>query len=243
MIRRSLSLVCCVALLTAAAQAQAGTIYTSDPVLAHETAGVTNYATFSNFFAGDVGSPFTPSSSELDAHGYRVYDGGSITGLPGSNWILATFASPESMIRVFPNVDHFGSAYDGYQYSVAGSNDGTTWTQLYDTLTVAGASEPFTIGTFTGTAPTRVNNVLTPGSGSTNGILGYEADFTFGSAYKYYAFGASTEAVNAGNSDQELSAVSTAPVPEPAAWLPAATALVGLFAWRRRARVAASACK
>src|ERR1051325_11418230 len=99
-------------LLTAGMAARA-TIYTSDPLIADETAGITEYATFSNFFSGDVSSPFTPSSTELAVHGFRVYDGGTLPGLSGGNWILATFSSPVSAIRVFPNIDHFGSQYDG----------------------------------------------------------------------------------------------------------------------------------
>jgi hypothetical protein len=241
MIRKCLSLLSGVALLAiAAGEAHATlTVYTSDPNIGDLTAGVTSYATFSNFFGGDVSSPFTPTSSELANDGFRVFAGGSITGLPaGNNWILATFADPTALIRVFPNIDHFGFAYDGYQYTIQGSNNGTTWTPLFDVLTVNGAGEPFTLGTTTGTAPVRVNNVLTPGAGP-NGTVGYEADFQFNQAYKYYAFGASTEAFNAGNADQELSAVGSV-VPEPATWLLPATALVGLLGYRgRRAAQAA----
>ena len=41
---------------------------------------------------------------------------------------LATFAAPVSSIVVLPNIDHFGAAYDGYQYAIEGSNDLSTWT-------------------------------------------------------------------------------------------------------------------
>jgi hypothetical protein len=215
------------------------TVYTADANLADFLNG--NYATLSNFFAGDVGSPYTPTNATVGA-GLRVYSGGSLTGLSsGNNWILATFSSPTASIEVLPNIDHFGSAYDGYQYTIEGSNDGTTWTPLYDTLTVAGASEPFTIGSFTGTAPLRVNNVLTPGAGP-GGTVGYEAFFSFGSAYKWYAFGASTEAFNAGNSDQELSAVLSS-VPEPQTWALMLLGFVGLgyTGYRKGKRFAAIA--
>jgi hypothetical protein len=138
-----------------------------------------------------------------------------------------------SSIRVFPNIDHFGSAFDGYQYTIEGSNNGTTWTPLFDAFTVIGAGEPFTLGTFTGTPPSVVNNVLTPGAGP-GGTVGNEADFSFGTAYTGYAFGASTEAINSGNADQELSgvgALSVAPVPAPliGAGIPSALAVGGVL--------------
>jgi hypothetical protein len=196
--------------------AASATTYTSDPTLGDFASPSSNFATLSDFASGDVGSPYTPTFTTLSS-GLRVYDGTLAGDLPPNNWILATFSSPVSAIRVFPNIDHFGAAYDGFQYAIEGSNDLKTWTPLFDALSVSGAGEPFTLGGFTGTAPTNVNNVLTPGAGP-GGTVGYIADFNFGTGYKYYAFGASTEAVGAGNTDQELSAVTAGGVPEPATW-------------------------
>jgi hypothetical protein len=73
-----------VAMLAADGVAHA-VVYTNDTNIAHFTAGIGNYATFSNFSSGDVASPFTPTSTELANQGLRVYNGGSITGLPASN--------------------------------------------------------------------------------------------------------------------------------------------------------------
>jgi hypothetical protein len=191
--------------------------YTNDTNIAHFTANIGSYATLTNFnnSDGNVTSPFTPTSTELATTQFRVYNFPPftpITGLPAtSNWLLATFSSPVSTIVVFPNIDHFGSNYDGYQYTIQGSNDGATWTPLFDALTVNGSVEPFTLGSFSGTAPSTVNNVLTPGSAPGSfGTVGYIATFNFRTPYKYYAFGTSSVATT--NTEQELSAVG-APAP------------------------------
>jgi uncharacterized repeat protein (TIGR01451 family) len=193
------------------------TTYTSDTNIADFTSGMPSYATFSNFSSteGACVSSFTPTSAEVEGTPCRVY-GGTLpiagTNLPNNNWILAAFPSAVSRIEVYPNIDHFGSAYDGYQYQIYGSNDLTTWTALFDAASVHASNtatgEPFTLGTFTGTAPSTVNNVLTPGAGP-GGTVGYIAQFQFPAAYKYYAFGASTVAFAQGNPDQELSAVTS----------------------------------
>jgi hypothetical protein len=231
--RMMLSLLSGAAVLLVANAAHA-TIYTSDGTLSDFYSN--SYATLSNYTLGDVAPPtYTPTNTTLN-QGLRVYQGGATpTGLPaGNNWILATFAAPISSIRVFPNIDHVGAPFDGYQYTIEGSNNLTTWTALFDATSVLGAGEPFTLGTSTGTAPTRVNNVLTPGAGP-NGTVGYIADFNFANAYQYYAFGASTVAFQQGNSDQELSAVGPA-VPELSTWAMMILGFAGLgfMAYRRR---------
>ncbi len=213
--------------LGALTQAQA-TTYTSDSNLADFT--VSEYAVFTNrssLFGDLPGS--TPTNTTIDV-GNRVY---------GNNFspaILAKFAAATNSIRVFANMDHLGSPYDGYQYTIYGSTDGSTYTLLFDALTVLGSGEPFTLGTFTGTAPTTVNNVVV-GVGGGEGRTGYIADFTFSTAYQYYEFGASTVAIAQGNADQELSAVgnlAAVPEPEPFALMLAGLGVLGFVGRRRR---------
>lgn len=226
-----LTTVACAALaLGAQTQVQAVT-YTSNTNLSAFTSGVSEYATFTNCgsLSGDLGCA-APSITTID-FGQRVY------GNNLSPAIFTEFSSATNSIRVFANMDHLGSPYDGYQYTIFGSNDGSSYTGLFDALTVDGSGEPFTLGTFTGTAPTTVNNIVV-GTGGGQGITGYIADFTFSTAYKYYMFGASTVAINQGNADQELSAVGmiSSPVPEPETYtmLLAGLAFLGYMARRRK---------
>jgi len=237
--RLMLSTLSGIAVLSAASGAHA-TTYTSDPNLSDFLTGNGSYATLSNF-SGGTASPYTPTDASISS-GTRAYAGGSITGLPtNNNWILATFSNATADIRVFSNIDHFGSAYDGYQYTIEGSNDLTHWNFLFDATSVSSSGEPFTLLASNGTAPTTVNNVLSPSGGA----VGYIADFDFGTAYNYYAFGASTVAFAQGNPDQELSAVSTIPgaVPEPSTWamLLLGFAGIGFMAYRRSHKGAAFA--
>jgi hypothetical protein len=190
------------------AQATPTTAYTSNTNLSDFTTNVT-FGTFTQQYPWgghtDKNVPYTPTAASLN-QGFRLVGDGQETP------IVVQFGKPVSDLFVFPNMDHYGSAYDGYQYTVAGSNDGINYTPLFDALTVNGSGEPFTLGSFTGTAPYLVNNVLTPGAGP-GGTVGYEAFFKFSESYKYYEFGSSTMAINSGNPDQELSAVGTTPEP------------------------------
>jgi hypothetical protein len=187
------------------------TQYTSDATLADFTNPITNWASFNSASSSDMTLPYTPTAAILDT-GDRVV--GSSTQA-----IVVQFSAPVSRIRVFPNIDHYGSSFDGFQYSISGSTDGVNWTPLFDATSVTGTGEPFTLGTFIGTEPNVVNNVLTNASSTgtgtggvgTGGTIGYVAEFVFSQAYTYYSLGPSTVATNSGNADQELSGVAALP--------------------------------
>ena len=236
----------------AAAGAANATVYTQDTNLADFDTGLV-WGTFSNFLTSKPAGPFTPTPATI-ATNSRVAGGKTLPGLPTTNnWMLVTFASPTSVIRVIPDMDQYGVATDGYQYTIEGSNDGKTWTSLFDVTKVLGTGPQFTIGAFKGTAPNKVDNIIT--GGVKDQAAGYIADFRFKTAYKYYAFGGSTQAFLYGDGKEpadravepELDGVGTtstalktgafAVVPEPGTWAMMLTGIgaLGLLARRRRA--------
>jgi hypothetical protein len=125
------------------------------------------------------------------------------------------FSSPVADIVVFPNIDHVGKYWDGYQYQIWGGvldpvdpNQIDFNTLLFDPITVNGASvtescspqadQHFTLATWAGTGPSLVNNALTlgnepaiplcPGGRGPGGYVGYEAYFSFDMPYEFYGF-------------------------------------------------------
>lgn len=226
-------------------------VYTQDPNLNHFTSTVVagNYATFidgllSQFcfpcIPPSTTLPYTPTTAILTAKNYP-----RVIGRDASPPIVVQFSKAVSKILVFNNVDHVGFAWDSLQYNIYGSNDGISFTLLFNPLSVKefntpGIDTPFTLATWQGVGPTLVNNTLTPGLHGFGGDIGYEEYFDFGkSAFQYYAFRTSSLALDtAGEVEQELSAVAeaAAAIPEPPMW---STMLIGVWIlgfqlWRRQ---------
>ena len=227
--------------------AMANPAYTQDGDLASFTATVQDYATFTNGNMNPAMSlPYTPTTAILSAPDYPRIIGAS--AVP----VVAQFDAPVSQILVFNNVDHVGYAWDAYQYKIYGSNDGSSYSLLFDPQSVnepdngSSIATPFTLATWTGTAPTLVNNTLTPGLGSWVGTIGYEAYFDFGSsAYSYFEFLPSSLAVTVNQENElELSAVARAeaPIPEPASMLLLGSGFAASLAASRRRRTPRTAC-
>jgi hypothetical protein len=194
------------------------TVYALDPNLSDFTATVSSYGTFINGQLSGGGnlsgsSTYTPTNTLLLGLNYSRVVGG---GLGGNLPVVVQFgvAGQTSTIVVFDNIDHLGRSWDVFQYHIWGSNDNTTYFDLFDPISVheadnPGANAAFTLNAYTGTAPTLLNNTVTPGLGSIVGNIGYEEYFTFSSPYAYFKFLPSTLTLTAptGENELELSAV------------------------------------
>ncbi len=225
--------------------ASAATVYSQDSNLADFTSTISTYGTFIQDLSGTIS--YTPTNAILLAADYPRKVGTTFRSVD------VQFGTATDHIVVFDNIDHLGYAWDVFQYEILGSNDGSSFTSLFNPHSVNEADQPnvnaaFTLNQFTGTAPTLLNNSLTPGLGSSVGNIGYEEYFQFSTSYSYYRFTPSylTLNVNGGENELELSAVGIAVpsqtildtssgTPEPASFLFAATGLAALAARRRRA--------
>jgi hypothetical protein len=220
------------ALILAGSLAHGSITYTQDTNVHDFTSTVTTYA---QFISGS-GSPYTPTSAELESSNPLRIIGGS-----GGVTVDFGVGNQVSKILVFNNIDHLGHAWDAFQpYRIYGSNDNVSFTQLSDALTaspadVDGVDQHFTLDSWTGTPPVFINNTVS------SNHLGYETYFDFSStgSFRYYKFLYSTltqNNVGLGEWEVELSGVAAAqaPTPEPGTLLLLGSGAVGLCGVIRR---------
>ena len=103
-----LSLTICLLALATTPMVMADPIFTHDPNLSGFTSNI-SFGTFIQATFRDAGTgplPYTPTLAQVNA-GLRVY--GNDTVDP----VIVEFSNAVNFIRVFPNIDHFGSSYEG----------------------------------------------------------------------------------------------------------------------------------
>jgi hypothetical protein len=173
------------------------------------------------------------------------------------NLLVWQFANPKDSVRLYTHQDHYGGGpipNDGFtanevlEYSVWGCNGATgacktspEWTLLSDptgyNFPVAGKPEYVFFGT-------PAAEIFRGGSTEFGLVNAYVQDFTFPTAYNFFAIRGSTIAMNANTADPELDAMVAfnrinvplpgTGIPEPMTVTLFGVGLAGLIAVRRR---------
>lgn len=251
--------------LAASTQVAAATVYvagTTTPLTSYP-AGTFDLGThLPNYIGGTVGN--SAEGTNLDGNRVYMYDINDHVGGPNGaaaqaafNLLVWQFGAPKDSVRLYTHQDHyFGGPIDSFtasevlEYSIWGCNShggvddcktAGQWSYLSDpTSFVLTPDGP--VYTFAGAAAATVFRGGSAEFGLTNA---YTQDYTFGSAYDFYAIRGSTIAMLADTADPELDAmvafnrvdvpVDGIPEPETYALMLGGLAALGWVARRRKA--------
>lgn len=254
------SLTLAVALFAGAEAGATSYLDGTSPLLSSSPAGTFDLGTHLPNYIG----PTVQEGNGTLLDGTRVYfyDVNSSTGPATAtpfNLLVWQFASPKDSVRLYTHQDHYfgGGVFDSFtasevlEYSVWGCNGPTggcksqaDWTLLSDPTGFSNLASGSPVYTFAGTEPTTIFRGGSAEFGLTNA---YVQDFTFGTAYNYYAIRGSSIAMAANTADPELDAMVAFnrssfpdpghPIPEPTTLLLLGSGLAGLGLWKHRRSV------
>ncbi len=204
--------------------AHAATTVYSDGVSPPLTAAFDLGTHLPNYIGATVGS--AADGTALDGQRVYFYDADNSTDDPATatpfNLLVWQFAGPKDSVRLYTHQDHYNggpipddnfTANEVLEYSVWGCNGVTggcktqdEWTLLSDPVSYSFPTPGAPEYSFAGTDPAA--QIFRGGSSEFGLVNAYTQDFSFGTAYNFFAIRGSTIAMLANTADPELDAMA-----------------------------------